>query len=804
MTISFKSAIGKTALFLLLLMLLSSWDLHASGDWPGFRGPNFDGSVVDGKFKPSPGGELALTWRAAVGPGYSGISVFGNTALTLFSDGTNDVMIAFDLNSGKELWRSALAPTNKGHDGSHDGPIATPTISGGKAFALLPEGELFAVELTTGKNIWKTNIVQMGGKKPFHGFAASPVVTGGVVVVEMGGDAGKAVAGFDVQTGKVKWTAGNDKVNYQSPLLIRVGGQQLVLAVGDKKLLAIDPASGKLVVDYDHAGDDAASIMVPVLLDQNRILLRNKNDSADLIRLNGSGSKITVEKIWTKNVFKNSYCVPVYYNGYLYGFNGPVLAAVDAASGETKWRTRAVGDGWVLLVDGNLVIQAKMGPLYVGPASPDGWKETAKIDLFHDISWTPPSFAGGTIFSRSQKEVARLEWHNQSTKTASTSTSANLSASSQFGKFLVALESAQDKKGDVDRFIASQKSFPLVEWPDQVTFIYRGSADDVAISGDLQGYQREESMQHVPGTDLFYYTTRLEPDARINYRYIKNFEETIADPNNPRSTKDRRGNALSWMAMPAWEAPTHLKEAPVGNRGKIMKQELPSKLREGASAKFDVYLPPGYDSSSTRYPVVYIFDGSLAQTEGLVANTLDNVLGNTVQPLIAVFLTELKTNLPEDQQSEETKVSTQILVQEVIPFVDSNYRTIPQAKSRALMGPLFDGYSAFFAAMQYPNTFGGVAAQSMWIDTRTENSLKELIQTADAQPMRIYLDWGLYDARSNVEGWNLKRDNVEFHEYLRGRGYRPAGGEVHDSYGWAAWRNRTDLWLATLFPINQP
>jgi enterochelin esterase-like enzyme len=450
-----------------------------------------------------------------------------------------------------------------------------------------------------------------------------------------------------------------------------------------------------------------------------------------------------------------------------------------------------------------LIIQTKTGSLHMGPASPDGWNETAHLDLFQDISWTPPSFADGTIFSRSQKEIARLKWRDGSAKTASNAPSAEIPSTSQFGKFLAELQTAQDKKGTIDRYLESQKTFPIIEWPDNIIFVYNGPADDVAISGDLQGSQREEPMHRIPGTDVFYFTTQLEPDARINYRYVKNFDQMIADPKNPNATTDRRGNPLSWVGMPAWKEPSHLKQAPAEKQGRVEKQELPSKIRQGGSTKFEVYLPHDYDRNQDRYPVVYIFDGASALTEGKVTNTLDNVIGNSVQPLIAVFLTEIKTGpQPQEQQIDETKATTELLVKEVVPFVDAHYRTTPDAKSRALMGPLFNGYNALFSALEHPEIFGGVAAQSTWLDTRTESSLKEMIRTAEEQPLRLYLDWGLYDAHSIVEGWDVKRDNRVFDEYLRSRGYRPAGGETHDSYGWASWRNRTDLWLASLFPSN--
>ncbi len=721
MTINLRLIIFRFHFSAILIALLFAWNLHA-GDWLSFRGPKFDGSTTDGKFATVPGGQLAVNWRIALGPGYSGISILNGKAVTMFSDGTNNIVAAFDMNSGKELWRYPVAPTYEGYGGSHDGPSATPTLADGKVFAFDRNGTFVALDLASGNEVWKANVESFGARKPFHGFTTSPVVAKDVVVVQLGGEKGKSIAGLDIGTGKLKWTVGDDMVSYQSPVLIQSSGRQLVLAVNAKKLFVIDPATGTVVLEYEHGGDDAADVMVPALLDEDRVLLRNKWDSSDLIRLvNRADGKLSVEKIWTKGVFKNSLCVPVYHKGYLYGYNGRVLTGVDASTGEVEWRSRSVGDGWVLLVNDQLVIQTKMGSLHVGPASPGGWKETARVDLFKDVSWTHPSFAGGTIFTRSQKELARLEWRNQPVSVAPVSTSMSLPSNSEFGKFLTEVEASQDKKTVVDKFFASQK-FPLVEWPDRVTFVYRGAVEDLAIAGDLQGYEGEAAMQKVPGTDVFYYTTRLEPDVRINYRFVKNYDEMICDPSNPRATKDAlSGDALSWIGMPAWNEPAHLKEAPAGKRGRLEKQEMASKI---GSAKFEVYLPTNYDKSQARYPAVYIFDGTLALSEGKITTTLDNLIGNTVQPVMAVFLTELKTGAKPEERMEEAKAISDLLVKEVIPFVDSCYRTAANAESRAIMASFATGYAGMHTVFNNPGVFGGIALQSIMI---LEDEMNELI-----------------------------------------------------------------------------
>jgi enterochelin esterase-like enzyme len=485
-----------------------------------------------------------------------------------------------------------------------------------------------------------------------------------------------------------------------------------------------------------------------VPLDENRLLLRTKEDTSELVRLvSNADGKLAIEKVWAAGVFKNSYDPPVYYKGHLYGFNGRILTCVDASNGQAKWRTRGVGDGFTLLVNGYLVVQTKTGILHIGPAKPEGWTETSQVKLFENISWTAPSYADNAIFSRSQGEIARVELSSKPAALTDKKITPDLLVDSRFASFVKDLDKATDKKQFVDQFIASQKEFPLVESPNRVTFLYRGEAEDVAITGDLLGQQQEEPMKRLPGTDLFYYATTFEPDARINYRYVRNYEETIADPHNKRTTSDRRGNPMSWIGMPQWKEPDHLKEPPAQKKGKFESHEIKSERMPGVSVKCDVYLPAGYDGSKNSYPVIYALDGQYARTQGLIQNTLDNVIGSSVKPVIVVLVTELK--LPEGTRAtvlEQTEQRSKFIVSELVPMIEGRYRTIKDAQHRALAGTLDTGADAFYIATHNPELFSGIATQSMWV-MDVENEVKEKM-LAKKNNLRIYMDWGSYDARS--------------------------------------------------------
>ena len=123
------------AVVLLVLFATVSPAVGASSEWPHLRGPGFDGRVeAAGTFESASVG-LELAWRIPLGSGYSGIAVSGGRAVTLFSSGDADWVAAFDTATGKQLWRYRLGDLTKGHDGSDDGPLSSPTIGNGKVFA---------------------------------------------------------------------------------------------------------------------------------------------------------------------------------------------------------------------------------------------------------------------------------------------------------------------------------------------------------------------------------------------------------------------------------------------------------------------------------------------------------------------------------------------------------------------------------------------------------------------------------------------------------------------------------------------
>ena len=110
----------------------------AAADWPHLRGPHLDGRLTEVPWLGRDGLQLEPVWDMPLGSGYSGIALSAGRAVTMFSDGESDHVMALDASTGVELWRYTLGKTYKGHDGSHDGPLSTPVIDEGVVYGLGP------------------------------------------------------------------------------------------------------------------------------------------------------------------------------------------------------------------------------------------------------------------------------------------------------------------------------------------------------------------------------------------------------------------------------------------------------------------------------------------------------------------------------------------------------------------------------------------------------------------------------------------------------------------------------------------
>jgi S-formylglutathione hydrolase FrmB len=160
-----------------------------------------------------------------------------------------------------------------------------------------------------------------------------------------------------------------------------------------------------------------------------------------------------------------------------------------------------------------------------------------------------------------------------------------------------------------------------------------------------------------------------------------------------------------------------------------------------------VYLPPGYDDDpDRRYPVVYVIQGYTGHLEMWrnrapfrqpFTETADAVFARGQAPAALVVYVDAWTSYGGSQfvDSPGTGRYHSYLCDEVVPWVDGRYRTLPQAAHRAIAGKSSGGFGAMITPMLRPDLFGALA-------THAGDALYELLYIPEFGPaVRLLRDY---------------------------------------------------------------
>jgi outer membrane protein assembly factor BamB len=187
----------------LLAVALLALPLAAQPEWPRFRGPNGTGvnaaaSNLPAQFSP----DKNLAWKTAVPFGRSSPIVAGGKIFLTASEGKNFLTLAFDLDTGRTLWRREVprARTQVIYK-ANDAASPTPATDGQNLFVFFSDFGLVSYTLD-GAERWRH---PLGPFKNFYGVSTSPIVHNGVVFLLIDQLKDSYLLALDAGTGKQKW-----------------------------------------------------------------------------------------------------------------------------------------------------------------------------------------------------------------------------------------------------------------------------------------------------------------------------------------------------------------------------------------------------------------------------------------------------------------------------------------------------------------------------------------------------------------------------------------------------------------------
>lgn len=349
---------------------------------------------------------------------------------------------------------------------------------------------------------------------------------------------------------------------------------------------------------------------------------------------------------------------------------------------------------------------------------------------------------------------------------------------------------------------------PEIQENNSVTFrLLAPEASKVTLSGNwMAGWGTQVELAK-GDSGIWSVTTDVLPPEFYTYSFFVNGVKTL-DVQNPQVVRDgtRFENVV---IVPGKESDVYtVKDVPHGVLSKVWYPS-PSLNK---NRRMYVYTPPGYAESNEKYPVFYLLHGAGGDedawtTLGRTPYILDNLIAEgKAKPMIVVMTNgnAWSSAAPGDEpKMESTPDFSQMarggfeksLVNDVIPFIEKNYRTLTDQNNRAIAGLSMGGMHTQNITNANPGKFGYIGVMSMgimnnprWGNYNEDEHKKQILALKDSGLKLYWIGCGKEDFL--IEGVkNLRKfyDDLGFkYEYV----------ETPGGHTWTNWR----IYLAELAP----
>lgn len=272
-------------------------------------------------------------------------------------------------------------------------------------------------------------------------------------------------------------------------------------------------------------------------------------------------------------------------------------------------------------------------------------------------------------------------------------------------------------------------------------------------------------------------------------------------------------------------------EITLPDSGAVLQRYADFPSRYVPARTIDVWCPPDYAAGDTRCPVLYMHDGQnlflpgysyggvawdahVAAARLIAAGVIPGVIivgvWNVGENRWGEYLPQKPVNTPQGRATAAqfsdrlpgtlcSDAYLKFLAEELKPFIDAAYRTLPDQSHTFIMGSSMGGLISLYAICEYPQVFGGAGCVSThWV--AGENLMVDYFGAALPNPIdhKLYFDYGTETADAAYEPYQRRMDG-----HLAARGYERGKNWITQKFDGAehserAWRERVHLPLEFL------
>lgn len=351
-----------------------------------------------------------------------------------------------------------------------------------------------------------------------------------------------------------------------------------------------------------------------------------------------------------------------------------------------------------------------------------------------------------------------------------------------FGEFLVDLlgRPVAERQAVVDSLFAN---LPDGETPireaDGAWFLWRGTASQLAVAGDMTGWSPSLTLTQIAGTTLWERHFLCEGDARLDYKLVRNGSDWILDPLNPHTCSGGFG-PNSELAMPLYQQPQEIQNLGLPN-GTLVSWTGFYSPQLNNTRTIQILLPPGYQEGTPR-PVCVVHDGSEYLSLGYLRNVVAWLADGQPALELPIFVCVPPVNRLQEYHTTQQELFARFIVETVVPAVRAQWATYDDPARWITLGASDGGNISTWLLGHHRQTFGRGVLMSPYIPAAN----REALATLDPDSLRLYLNWGSYDLE------DIQQTVQPCLTLLQERGVPHLARLYHEGHSWGLWRATLD------------
>jgi len=351
----------------------------------------------------------------------------------------------------------------------------------------------------------------------------------------------------------------------------------------------------------------------------------------------------------------------------------------------------------------------------------------------------------------------------------------------------------------------------------QVTFVieqFPKNTDSIYISGDFENWSGGQEEYQLKQHKYHFFITLPEQKGTIKFKFTNGSWQTVETDKEYNQIENRqytfnRPNDTVKIEIKNWNRRKIPHSTATENVKLLYKaMHIPQLKRK---RRIWVYLPPGYEVSKEKYPVLYMQDGqnlfdnaTAFAGEWAVDETMNKLAQEQDLKMIVVGIDNGSQHRMDEYSPWKNKIYgggkgdayLKFIVETLKPKIDSSFRTKLQPKDTGIMGSSMGGLISFYGAFKYPNIFGkvGVFSPSFWFSDKVIDFTKK--QSKNSK-VKTYFLMGSKEGDSAVEAMEKVITTMKKSGFKKKNLYKKIveGGKHNETL----WRNEFEEAIDWLF-----